>query len=173
MKETYYFPVYCYRHWPSLADGINEIIRQLGDAHWLEVYTSIEDAEAAGNRMLCDDDCFGIMHIDFDNGMAELFFESDKTSIHLPALSKNHLKIISNVKIPKQAKYLLRDEQPIYPIAAVHFDTDLVTLWERDQGRVYNTVDVRHVEFDFTDFTEAEQKAFLNKFERYREYEEN
>ena len=26
------------------------------------------------------------------------------------------------------------------------------------------------LEFDFTDFAEAEQKAFLNKFERYREH---
>lgn len=56
------------------------------------------------------------------------------------------------MRIPKKATYLLRIERPIYPVVKVHFNTRLVTL--QDGENSFNTVNIRHVKFDFTNFTQ-------------------
>lgn len=79
-KELYYFPVYCYRHFPSLNDGINEIIENIGSfknvfsgkrdsvkRRKLEVYKNYETARQKGIDMLCDDDTYGVMCLEVNN----------------------------------------------------------------------------------------------------------
>lgn len=66
------------------------------------------------------------------------------------------------MKMPQYAKLLL-DKNVIYPIVNYHFRTRQVTLKEKE--KVYNTVDIQNVEFDFSGFTEIEKKSFLFLFE--------
>lgn len=67
----------------------------------------------------------------------------------------------SIVKKPYKAKLLLNSDQE-FKIAKIHFDTNLITLKEHD--KVYNTVSVKNVKFDFSDFTPEEIVVFLKKF---------
>lgn len=66
------------------------------------------------------------------------------------------------MKKPKYAKLLL-NKNVICPIVNIHFSTGQVTLKEKEN--IYNTVDIRNVEFDFSDFSETERQAFLLSFE--------
>ncbi len=66
------------------------------------------------------------------------------------------------IKVPKKAKLLIRSNQECL-IEAVHFNTRLITLKERP--KVYNTVSIKNVDFDFSGFTLDEITAFLRKFE--------
>ena len=66
------------------------------------------------------------------------------------------------MKTPKRATYLLREEHPIYPVIKVHFNTRLVTLQDGDNS--FNTVNIKNVRFDFTDFTKEERDKFMNSF---------
>ena len=66
------------------------------------------------------------------------------------------------MKKPKYAKLLL-DKNVTYPIMNIHFATGQVTLKEKE--KVYNTVDFKSVEFDFSGFSEIEQRTFLLSFE--------
>ena len=70
---------------------------------------------------------------------------------------------MANIKIPAKAKLLIRYNQE-YLIENVHFKTNLITLKERE--KVYNTVSVRNVEFDFSDFSTEEIVTFWRKFEQ-------
>ena len=54
------------------------------------------------------------------------------------------------MKEPKTAKLLLK-KNTIYPVDVIHYETGLVTLAER--SNVFNTVSIKNVEFDFTDFS--------------------
>lgn len=67
------------------------------------------------------------------------------------------------MKEPKTAKLLLK-KNTIYPVDVIHFETGLVTLAER--SNVFNTVSIKNVEFDFTDFSQEEQEIFQNLFRK-------
>ncbi len=68
-----------------------------------------------------------------------------------------------NFKIPQKAKLLIRSNQECL-IEAIHFKTQLITLKERE--KVYNTVSVKNVEFDFSNFVPEEIVTFWRKFEQ-------
>ena len=68
-----------------------------------------------------------------------------------------------NIKIPKKAKLLIRSNQECL-IEAIHFKTQLITLKERE--KVYNTVSLKNVEFDFSNFDPEEIVTFWRKFEQ-------
>ena len=70
---------------------------------------------------------------------------------------------LENIKIPKKAKLIIRSNQE-YSIVNIHFKTQLITLKERE--KVYNTVSIKNVEFDFSDFTQEEFVNFWRKFEQ-------
>ncbi|WP_300939663.1 hypothetical protein [Bacteroides acidifaciens] len=72
------------------------------------------------------------------------------------------------MKTPTHAKLLL-GQNCKYPIEKIHFKTQQVTL--RESEKVYNTVSIKSVEFDFSDFTEAEIMDFQGSF-IYKEQEE-
>lgn len=63
-NKVYYYPYYCYRHFPSLEDGLVEIIGDIALHGKIGVYQNLENATNAGREMLCDDDTFGILVID-------------------------------------------------------------------------------------------------------------
>lgn len=65
------------------------------------------------------------------------------------------------MKTPTHAKLLL-GRNCKYPIEKIHFKTQQVTL--RESEKVYNTVSIKNVEFDFSDFTEAEIMDFQRSF---------
>lgn len=67
------------------------------------------------------------------------------------------------MKEPKTAKLLL-EKNTIYPVDVIHYETGLVTLAER--SNVFNTVSIKNVEFDFTDFSQEEQEIFQNLFRK-------
>ena len=68
-----------------------------------------------------------------------------------------------NIKLPKKAKLLIRSNQECL-IEAIHFKTQLITLKERE--KVYNTVSLKNVAFDFSNFTTEEIVTFWRKFEQ-------
>ena len=65
------------------------------------------------------------------------------------------------MKTPTHAKLLL-DRNCKYSIEKIHFKTQQVTL--RESEKVYNTVSIKSVEFDFSDFNEAEIREFQRSF---------
>ena len=67
------------------------------------------------------------------------------------------------MKEPKTAKLLLK-KNTIYLVDVIHYETGLVTLAER--SNVFNTVSIKNVEFDFTDFSQEEQEIFQNLFRK-------
>ena len=67
------------------------------------------------------------------------------------------------MKEPKTAKLLLK-KNTIYPVDVIHYETGLVTLAER--SNVFNTVSIKNVEVDFTDFSQEEQEIFQNLFRK-------
>lgn len=67
------------------------------------------------------------------------------------------------MKEPKTAKLLLK-QNITYPVDVIHYETGLVTLAER--SNVFNTVSIKNVEFDFTDFSQEEQEIFQNLFRK-------
>ena len=67
------------------------------------------------------------------------------------------------MKEPKTAKLLLK-KNTIYPVDVIHYETGLVTL--ADRSNVFNTVSIKNVEFDFTDFSQEEQEIFQNLFRK-------
>lgn len=54
-------------------------------------------------------------------------------------------------------------EKKKYPIALIHYKSAQVTLKEKE--KVYNTVGISNVEFDFSSFSKDEKIAFLESFE--------
>lgn len=65
------------------------------------------------------------------------------------------------MKCPKYAKLLL-NSNTIYPIVKVHFQSAQVTLQETP--KVFNTVSIKDVEFDFSDFSDIDIRTFFNMF---------
>lgn len=66
------------------------------------------------------------------------------------------------MKKPKYATLLL-DRNIKYPVEKIHFETKQVTL--REKTKVYNTVSVNNVSFDFSDFTNTEMENFKRALE--------
>lgn len=64
-------------------------------------------------------------------------------------------------KLPTRARLLIRNREE-FPVVRIHFNTNLVTLQEGD--KVFNTVSIKCVEFDFSNFTKEEQEEFFKKF---------
>lgn len=65
------------------------------------------------------------------------------------------------MKQPQYAKLLIRDNE-CFRIAKIHYASKQVTLQERE--KVYNTVSIKNVVFDFSGFTEKEKEEFCSKF---------
>ena len=65
------------------------------------------------------------------------------------------------LKQPQYAKLLIRDNE-CFRIAKIHYASKQVTLQERE--KVYNTVSIKNVAFDFSGFTEKEKEEFCGKF---------
>lgn len=65
------------------------------------------------------------------------------------------------LKQPQYAKLLIRDNE-CFQIAKIHYASKQVTLQERE--KVYNTVSIKNVVFDFSGFTEKEKEEFCRKF---------
>lgn len=63
------------------------------------------------------------------------------------------------MKIPKYATLLL-NRNVKFPIEKIHFETKQVTL--REKQKVYNTVSVKNVSFDYSDLTITEIACFKN-----------
>ena len=61
------------------------------------------------------------------------------------------------MKIPQYA-FLLLGRNCKYPIETINFATKLVTL--KESNKVYNTVSIHNVKFDYTNFTNVEIKEF-------------
>ena len=68
-----------------------------------------------------------------------------------------------NIKVPQKAKLLIRNSQECL-IEVIHFKTKLITL--RERKKVYNTVSIGNVEFDFTNFSPREIVIFWRKFDQ-------
>ena len=62
---------------------------------------------------------------------------------------------------PKKAKILLR-ENKVYPIKVIHFSSKQVTLQESE--KVFVTVLVEDVEFDYSGMDKNAIEEFRNKF---------
>lgn len=71
-NKIYYYPYYCYRHFPSLEDGLVDIINTIANVGKIAIYQNLENASKAGNEMLCDDDTFGILVIDCRSGAPKI-----------------------------------------------------------------------------------------------------
>lgn len=69
---------------------------------------------------------------------------------------------MENIKLPEAAKLLIRSNE-IYKIVKIHFRTGLVTLQESEKA--FNTVSIKNVEFDFTNFTPNEIAQFWENFD--------
>lgn len=67
------------------------------------------------------------------------------------------------MKTPTNATLLL-DRNCKYPIEKIHFKTQQVTLRESD--KIYNTVSIKNIKFDYSDFTETEIIEFKRAFNR-------
>ena len=67
-NKIYYYPYYCYRHFPSLEDGLVEILNGIIMFGKIEIYQNLDNAIKAGEEMLCDDDTYGILVIDLTHG---------------------------------------------------------------------------------------------------------
>lgn len=65
------------------------------------------------------------------------------------------------MKQPQYAKLLIRDNE-CFRIAKIHYASNQVTLQESE--KVYNTVSIKNVSFDFAGFTEKEKEEFCGKF---------
>lgn len=65
------------------------------------------------------------------------------------------------MKKPKRALLLL-DKNCIYPVDVIHFETKQVTLKESE--KVFNTVSINNVLFDYSDLTKAEIEIFKQSF---------
>jgi len=65
-------------------------------------------------------------------------------------------------KTPQKAKLLLGLNKT-FSVARIHYDTKLVTLQESE--KVFNTVSIENVVFDFSDFTREEIAVFMKKFD--------
>ena len=65
------------------------------------------------------------------------------------------------MKTPANAKLFL-GRYRTFPIEKIHYKTQQVTL--RESEKVYNTVSIKNVEFDFSDFTKAEIIEFQRLF---------
>ncbi len=62
---------------------------------------------------------------------------------------------------PKVARLLL-GRNKCYPVKVFHFSTKQVTLQESD--KVYNTVSIFDVEFDYSEMSQKEILEFRSKF---------
>lgn len=66
------------------------------------------------------------------------------------------------MKVPRKAKLLINDNRE-YEVDQVHFKTGQITLKESD--KVYNTVSVYNVAFNYDEFSAFEIRMFENAFE--------
>ena len=62
---------------------------------------------------------------------------------------------------PQYAELLIKDKKR-FLIVKIHYDSRQVPLKETE--KVYNTVRIADVDFDFADFTEKEKEEFCRKF---------
>lgn len=74
------------------------------------------------------------------------------------------MKGVDKMKKPTHATLLL-NRNCKFPVVNVHFKTQQVTLQEKE--KVYNTVSIKNVVFDYSDFTESEIREFQRAFFSY------
>ncbi len=68
-----------------------------------------------------------------------------------------------NIKRPRYAKLRIRNNI-CYPVVLIHFETNQVTL--RENEKVFNTVNINDVEFDFSDLSNEEKVEFCKYLEK-------
>lgn len=68
-----------------------------------------------------------------------------------------------NIKSPRYAKLRINNNI-CYPVVRIHFETNQVTLKEKE--KVFNTVNINNVEFDFSDLSNEEKVEFCKYFKK-------
>ena len=85
-KETYgkifYFPYRLERKWPSEQEAILTILNHLIFGWKITVYSTIELARQAGEKMLYDDDTYGILVMDFTRGFLYVYEPEDADKLY-------------------------------------------------------------------------------------------
>lgn len=76
--KVFYYPYYLYRTWPSLTEGLVALIDHMAMKCPIWVYPTEELARHAGEKMLCDDDTYGILVIDCQSGWPRVCDINDK-----------------------------------------------------------------------------------------------
>lgn len=71
-NKIYYYPYYCYRHFPCLQDGVIEFFNKIIRGKKVGIYQNRENAVKAGEEMLSGDDAFGIFVIDWRDGFPKI-----------------------------------------------------------------------------------------------------
>ena len=85
-KDTYgkifYFPYRLERKWPSEKEAILSLLECLIHGWKITVYSTLELAQQAGKKMLCDDDTYGILVMDFTRGFLYVYEPKDINKFH-------------------------------------------------------------------------------------------
>lgn len=72
-NKLYYYPFYCFRHFPDLQSGLLELMSDICGDRSIQVYEDYNKACEAGEAMLSDDDDFGILVIDKTCGFLKAY----------------------------------------------------------------------------------------------------
>lgn len=78
-NKLYYYPFYCFRHFPDLESGLLELISDICGDRPIKLYEDYDIACKAGEEMLCDDDTYGILVFDKTKGFIDVYEHSQKT----------------------------------------------------------------------------------------------
>lgn len=78
-NKLYYYPFYCFRHFPDLESGLLELISDICGDRPIKLYENYDIACKAGEEMLCDDDTYGILVFDKTKGFIDVYEHSQKT----------------------------------------------------------------------------------------------
>ena len=85
-KETYgkifYFPYRLERKFLSEKEAILSLLERLIHGWNIVVYSTIELARQAGKEMLCDDDTYGILVMDFTRGFLYVYEPEEINKSH-------------------------------------------------------------------------------------------
>ena len=78
-NKLYYYPFYCFRHFPDIESGLLEIMNDVCGDRPVVVYEDYNTACKAGEEMLSDDDTYGILIFDKTSGFIKLYEQDKKT----------------------------------------------------------------------------------------------
>ena len=77
-NKLYYYPFYCFRHFPDIESGLLELIHDICGDRPIKLYENYNTACKAGEEMLCDDDTYGILVFDKTTGFIKVYEQSQK-----------------------------------------------------------------------------------------------